>query len=716
VKTPTFTVSNPDPTLTGLTPNSATTGGPGFKLKVTGTNFIPCSRVRWRGSNRPTTFISNTMLEADITEADLATVANASVLVFNPSPGGGTSNSLTFTINPRVVKVAAATAVPGGNVSIPIVLESGGDVNALGFSLTFDPAILSDPQATRGAEASTATLIPNTSQAAQGRFGLGLALPPGEKIAAGANSQIAVVTFTVAPNTTASSAQIGFADQPTAREVSDASARPLSATYQAGAVTITQNLEADVAPRPTGSNNGTVTITDWVQVCRFAAGLETPTAGTEFQRADCAPREGRGDGQLTPADCAQAGRYAVGLDPVTPAGGPTSPASTAAALAPMAQGAAASPAAPRLLRAVAGSSGPDQTRSLALELDAQGNENTLGLSLLFNPSEWGFVSAAAGRDAEPAGLYLNAQQAASGRVGLILALPAGQTLAAGTRQLIVFTFAATSGDHTRPLVFGFGDRPVAREVVDVRANPLPTTYARALANVSAASFRETELASEAIVSAFGSALATATQLAESLPLPTALAGTTVRIKDSEGIERLAPLFFVSPTQVNYQIPPGTAAGTATVTITSGDGSVSAGAIQIAPVAPSLFTANQSGQGVAAAAALRVVDGMQTYEPVAQFDDAQNQFVSRPLDLGPPTEQVYLLLFGTGIRHRSDLAAVSARIGGEAAEVLYAGPQGDFVGLDQINLRLPRSLAGRGEVGITLLVDGKPANTVQVHIK
>jgi uncharacterized protein (TIGR03437 family) len=49
-------------------------------------------------------------------------------------------------------------------------------------------------------------------------------------------------------------------------------------------------------------------------------------------------------------------------------------------------------------------------------------------------------------------------------------------------------------------------------------------------------------------------------------------------------------------------------------------------------------------------------------------------------------------------------------------VLYAGQQGDFVGLDQVNLRLPRSLAGLGDAGITLTVEGKPANLVSIRIK
>ncbi len=234
----------------------------------------------------------------------------------------------------------------------------------------------------------------------------------------------------------------------------------------------------------------------------------------------------------------------------------------------------------------------------------------------------------------------------------------------------------------------------------------PAVIGDPLANVSAASFSGPTLATEEIVTAFGSNLATATLAAASTPLPTSLAGTTVKVRDSAGAERLAPLFFVSPTQVNYQIPAGTVTGTATITITSSDGSLSSGAAQVVTVAPGLFAANASGQGVAAALALRIkADGTQQFEPVGQFDAARNQFIAKPIDLGPETDRVFLILFGTGLRFRSSLAAVTARIGGLDAQVLFAGPQSDFVGLDQVNVRLPRSLAGRGDVEVALTVDG-----------
>jgi uncharacterized protein (TIGR03437 family) len=140
-------------------------------------------------------------------------------------------------------------------------------------------------------------------------------------------------------------------------------------------------------------------------------------------------------------------------------------------------------------------------------------------------------------------------------------------------------------------------------------------------------------------------------------------------------------------------------------------------VLIKPVAPSLFAANGDGQGVAAALALRVKpDGSRTYEEVVQFDAAQNRFIARPLDLGPEGEQVYLVLFGTGIRHRRALSSVTASIGGTYAEVSHAGPQSDFVGVDQINVLIPRSLIGRGALDVLLTVEAQFANPVRVNIR
>jgi len=224
------------------------------------------------------------------------------------------------------------------------------------------------------------------------------------------------------------------------------------------------------------------------------------------------------------------------------------------------------------------------------------------------------------------------------------------------------------------------------------------------------------VASESIVAAFGPTLATQTAAAVSVPLPVALGGSRVSVRDAAGVERLAPLFFVSPQQINYQIPAGTVGGTAMVTITAGDGTVSTGAVEVETVAPALFAQNSNGQGVPAGFALRArADGSQQNEPLSARN-AQNQFLPVAIDLGPASDQVFLVLFGTGLRFRSALSNVTASIGGESVEVVYAGAQGTLVGLDQVNLRVPRSLIGRGEVEVVLTVDGRLTNVLRVNIK
>jgi uncharacterized protein (TIGR03437 family) len=196
-----------------------------------------------------------------------------------------------------------------------------------------------------------------------------------------------------------------------------------------------------------------------------------------------------------------------------------------------------------------------------------------------------------------------------------------------------------------------------------------------------------------------------------------LAGATVSVRDSLGVDRLAQLFLAAPNQINFLVPQGTAPGIAAITATSGAGVISTGTANIASVAPGLFAANADGQGVAAAVVLRVKpDGSQSFEPVARLDPSTNKYVAAPIDLGAADDQVFLLLFGTGFRNRSGLPAVKVKIGDADAEALYAGPQGALAGLDQANVRLPRSLMGRGEVDLVVTVDSKTANTMRINIK
>lgn len=90
--------SNPVPTTRELLPRFTVAGGAGLILTVNGSNFVGSSVARWNGGDRMTTFVSATQLTVTIPAADVAAGGTAEVKVFNPAPGGGTSNAQTFTI------------------------------------------------------------------------------------------------------------------------------------------------------------------------------------------------------------------------------------------------------------------------------------------------------------------------------------------------------------------------------------------------------------------------------------------------------------------------------------------------------------------------------------------------------------------------------------------------------------------------------------------
>jgi len=94
----TFTIDNPAPTTAALSPASATHGGAAFTLTVTGTNFVAASQIKWNGAVLATTYGSATKLTATVPTADIANAGTASVTVVNPTPGGGASTALSFSI------------------------------------------------------------------------------------------------------------------------------------------------------------------------------------------------------------------------------------------------------------------------------------------------------------------------------------------------------------------------------------------------------------------------------------------------------------------------------------------------------------------------------------------------------------------------------------------------------------------------------------------
>ncbi len=237
-----------------------------------------------------------------------------------------------------------------------------------------------------------------------------------------------------------------------------------------------------------------------------------------------------------------------------------------------------------------------------------------------------------------------------------------------------------------------------------------------VASVSAASYSTGSVAAESIASGFGTNLATAKAAAATLPLPQTLAGVSVTVKDALGSQRFAPLFYVSPIQINYQIPAGTSPGKATVTVLNNGTAVSAGELNVTATAPGIFSATADGKGWAAANVQRVRNGNSTFEDVARYDAAQGKMVPIPIDFGPATDELFLVLYGTGIRFHSGLSNVRATLGSVESEVLFAGKHCCYEGVDQMNVRLSRSLAGSGNVDVVFRADGKTANTVSINLK
>jgi uncharacterized protein (TIGR03437 family) len=222
-----------------------------------------------------------------------------------------------------------------------------------------------------------------------------------------------------------------------------------------------------------------------------------------------------------------------------------------------------------------------------------------------------------------------------------------------------------------------------------------TGTAQVLAAVSAASYSTDALAPEGIATLFSSRLATTTAAAVRTPLPTTLGGTTVRVN---GL--LAPLFYVSPLQINFQLPPALQSGEAVIEVLAGDNTLSRHTVMLGATAPGIFTANQQGTG--APAALATKDG------VTMFGVGNPDGTPNALDAGD-----FLILFGSGWR-RAPSALVKLTIGGVEAPILYAGAQSEYVGLDQLNTQLPTGLTGI--VDVVLTVNGKTANVVKVRIK
>jgi hypothetical protein len=205
--------------------------------------------------------------------------------------------------------------------------------------------------------------------------------------------------------------------------------------------------------------------------------LQTTSNLSEFMRADCAPRATGGDGVINVLDWVQVGRYAAGLDPATAVGNPPgggSPAVVKANLKPSHNGSPApNGGGARVISIVPGIQNA-QTNTATVQCTTQGNENSLGFSITFDPTVIQFVNASLASGASGATLVKNTNAAPYGQLGFIIGLFPPSVFTAGTTQLLNLTFTSVLYSNTTTL--SFANTPVNCVVSDTNAAALTASY------------------------------------------------------------------------------------------------------------------------------------------------------------------------------------------------------------------------------------------------
>jgi uncharacterized protein (TIGR03437 family) len=223
------------------------------------------------------------------------------------------------------------------------------------------------------------------------------------------------------------------------------------------------------------------------------------------------------------------------------------------------------------------------------------------------------------------------------------------------------------------------------------------------------------LAQRSIGSIFGLNLSARTAVADlAPPLPFTLGGTTMTIGGN-----ITPLFFVSPGQINFQVPFLGVIGQASVPLVITQGVVSTTVtVQIAPIIPALFTANSQGTGQAS---VLIAGTASVVAPAGTFPG------SRP---AKPGEFISIYCTGLGdVTNRPGLGSASpiaeplartiatptVTIGGVPATVSFSGLAPGFVGLYQVNVQIPDSAPSGAAIPIVLAIGGFNSNPATIAI-
>jgi uncharacterized protein (TIGR03437 family) len=240
-----------------------------------------------------------------------------------------------------------------------------------------------------------------------------------------------------------------------------------------------------------------------------------------------------------------------------------------------------------------------------------------------------------------------------------------------------------------------------------------TLKAGSALTLDAAELQNAAVAPGQLITLFGQALAGASAMARSQPWPASLGGVRVAVKDAQGKEQNAGLVFVAPDQINAQLPSGVAPGEATLTVLRDGETLIQDQVQVLASMPTLFTQTVDGlPRPIGEIVYKDAAGAEVIAPLLSTDASGAPGIGR-LRFSETTGPIILVLYGTGLNAAGP--AITARVADVAATVVSSGAQGFVQGLDVYKVEIPRTLAGRGEVTLSMLVNGIPATSVRLSI-
>ncbi len=753
-----FTIRNPPPVLTSMTPSNVAAGVPPFTLSLTGTEFVPGSEVRWNGQVRPTTYINALRLTAVIPASDLLTQGTAAVTVTNPSPGGGVTGALPFTITaagnnpvPSVANLSPAQA-PAGKGALTVL------VNGANFA---GASVVRWNGQNRPTTVLSATQL-RASLTAQDTAAAGTAQVTVFSPAPGGGVSSAL-TFTVALPSTAEDL---VASCPSALEVTELNAKlPLIFDSDPTAGTLVCRA-ADGSADLTRLKERAFQALRAMKQTTFDAALPW-TSKNLLDWAGGALKGVRFRSNISQATCCDDGVASIPT-------GNLSALQTTRWLDPQ--------AADRGLADLVVQIAAQARLNEGFTLGCGAKDNSLSdggsWAVQYYLWEWlafrsgtfltstlpglssGYYSEVAWRNAQT----VRDTQFCSTAGGIVVNGTSrnfgNQTVNTTSSGLSIVVSATTSNPITvTDIAFGGANASdflitnntcqgatVPRScLITVLFNPTALGNRSAVLNLThsasssaisiglggtgtppapsvnpggilnGASFG-TSLSGGALASLFGASLGSGTSGATGLPLPTTLGQTSVQMNGSN-----VPLIFVSPLQINFQVPWELLGQTAATLTVSAGGAVSAPQqVTLTPAAPAIFAVSQDGRGQGAILIANAGDLLAA--PAGSVAGRS----SRPARRG---ESVTLFCVGLGAvsnRPASGAAALSeplsltqatptVTIGGVSANVTFSGLAPGFVGLYQVNVQIPDGVTDGNSVAVVLSVGGVASNTVTMAV-